>query len=376
MRILLLGEYSNLHATLAEGLRQLGHYVLVVSDGTNIYDYKRDITLYRKSNSPWATFQFLCKLLYVLPKLRGFDIVQLINPDFVALKAERQFPIYNYLRKHNKHMVLGAYGNDWQWVKRGLHDRIFRYGDFNVGDKLRNNAYTLRVIKEWENSAKGELSRYIANDCDAIISCLFEYQASYQDDFPKKTHFVPLPIVPKENINIRLRKPNQPVRFFLGIKRELMEYKGADLCYQALQIAKEKYKDKCEVTIVEDLPFDEYVKTMTQQDAILDQPYAYTPAMNGLEAMSRGLICIGGGEPENYDILGEHELRPIINVHPSVESIYHELEKLILHPDEIPILQQQSIDYTKKHHDYIAVARQYEAIYQSIVKNSATSSLQ
>lgn len=368
MRILLLGEYSNLHATLAEGLRRLGHYVLVVSDGTNIYNYKRDITLYRRKNTPWATFQFLCKLLYVLPKLQGFDIVQLINPDFVALKAERQFPIYDYLRKHNKHMVLGAFGNDWQWVKRGLHDRIFRYGDFNVGDKLRDNTYTQRVIEEWEKSAKGELSRYIANDCDAIISCLYEYQASYQDDFPQKTHFVPLPIVPKENINIRPRTPNQPVRFFLGIKRELMEYKGADLCYQALQLTKEKYKDKCEVTIVEDLPFNEYVKTMAQQDAILDQPYAYTPAMNGLEAMSRGLICIGGGEPENYDILGEHELRPIINVLPSVESISHELEKLILHPDEIPVLQQQSIDYVKKHHDYIAVAKQYEAIYQSIAK--------
>ena len=48
MKILLLGEYSNLHATLAEGLRQLGHQVLVVSDGTNIYNYKRDISLYRK----------------------------------------------------------------------------------------------------------------------------------------------------------------------------------------------------------------------------------------------------------------------------------------------------------------------------------------
>ena len=33
MRILLLGEYSNVHATLAEGLRMLGHEVTVASNG-------------------------------------------------------------------------------------------------------------------------------------------------------------------------------------------------------------------------------------------------------------------------------------------------------------------------------------------------------
>lgn len=31
MKILLLGEYSNVHATLADGLRKLGHQVTVLS---------------------------------------------------------------------------------------------------------------------------------------------------------------------------------------------------------------------------------------------------------------------------------------------------------------------------------------------------------
>ena len=33
MKILLMGEYSNVHATLADGLRKLGHQVTVVSNG-------------------------------------------------------------------------------------------------------------------------------------------------------------------------------------------------------------------------------------------------------------------------------------------------------------------------------------------------------
>ena len=33
MKILLLGEYSNMHNTIAEGLRELGHTVTVASNG-------------------------------------------------------------------------------------------------------------------------------------------------------------------------------------------------------------------------------------------------------------------------------------------------------------------------------------------------------
>ena len=98
---------------------------------------------------------------------------------------------------------------------------------------------------------------------------------------------------------------------------------------------------------------------MEGSDAILDQLYAYTPSMNPLLAMSKGVICIGGGEPENYEIINETELRPIINVEPTYESVYHELEQLVLHPERIPELKRQSVEYIRRHHDYQKVARQY-----------------
>ena len=49
MRILLLGEYSNVHNTLAKGLRQLGHTVTVVSNGDFWKNYPRDIDVARPS---------------------------------------------------------------------------------------------------------------------------------------------------------------------------------------------------------------------------------------------------------------------------------------------------------------------------------------
>ena len=126
------------------------------------------------------------------------------------------------------------------------------------------------------------------------------------------------------------------------------------------------HPDKMELIKAEGIPFNEYQKLMDGSDAILDQLYSYTPSMNPLLAMSKGLICIGGGEPENYEILKEKELHPIINVQPSYESVYHELEQLILHPEQIPELKRQSIEYVRRHHDYIKVAKQYESKYRSV----------
>ena len=105
---------------------------------------------------------------------------------------------------------------------------------------------------------------------------------------------------------------------------------------------------------------------MDSSDAILDQLYSYTPAMNSLLAMSKGIINIGGGEPENYEILRETELRPIINVQPTFESCVNEIENLVLHPELIPTLKRQSIEYVRKHHDYIPVAQQYLDFYHTL----------
>jgi hypothetical protein len=113
----------------------------------------------------------------------------------------------------------------------------------------------------------------------------------------------------------------------------------------------------------EGLPFSEYQQLMDGSDAIMDQLYSYTPAMNALLAMSKGIVVIGGGEPENYEILGERELRPIINVEPRYESVRQELQQLVLHPERIVDLKRQSMEYIRRHHDYVKVAKEYEGVY-------------
>lgn len=372
MKILLLGEYSNVHWTLAEGLRRLGHEVTVASNGDFWKDYPRDLDFARKPGK-WGGIKLMAKIYATLPRLCDYDIVQLINPIFFELKAERLFPIYKYLRQHNKKIVLGAMGMDWYWVHSGTYDKPLRYSDFNFGQQVRTDASAIKEQNDWLGTTKERLNKLIAEDCDGIVSVLYEYHISYKPYFPEKTCFIPLPIKPTEfsnNSNHLISSTrslnDKPLKLFIGISRQRSAYKGTDVMLHAAEEIVAKYPDRVELRKAEGVPFAQYQHMMDGSDAILDQLYSYTPSMNPLLAMSKGIICIGGGEPENYEIIGEKDLRPIINVKPNYESVFYELEQLVLHPERIDKLKRQSAEYVKKHHDYIKVARQYEQFYQSL----------
>ena len=194
MRILLLGEYSNVHWTLAEGLRALGHEVCVVSNGDFWKNYKRDISLTR-SKGKLGGIKLLLKTIATLPRLKGYDIVQLINPMFLELKAERLASIYHYLRRHNKKIFLCAMGMDAYWVKGcTTTPPLFRYSDFNIGKAPITNPYIEEQKNDWIETPKARLNEYIAHDSDGIIAGLYEYHTVYKGEHSNKLTYIPLPV--------------------------------------------------------------------------------------------------------------------------------------------------------------------------------------
>ena len=80
---------------------KLGHTVTVVSNGDFWKKLPRDINVSRRSGKLGGML-LMAKIYALLPRLRGYDIVQFINPVFFELKAERLFPLFQYLKKHNK----------------------------------------------------------------------------------------------------------------------------------------------------------------------------------------------------------------------------------------------------------------------------------
>lgn len=367
LSVLLLGEYSNVHNTLAMGLRQLGHRVTVASNGDFWKDYPRDVDLARVPG-PLGGIKLMAKVYACLRQWRDYDVVQLINPMFLELKAERIAPIYRYLRRHNGIMVLCAMGMDYYWVHECITRKPLRYSDFNFGDELRTDPVALRDRDDWTDTPKGRLNQVIANDCDAIVATPYEYYACYKPLFPEKTHHIPFPIVPaKQRTDVYT---TGPIKLFVGISRGRHVYKGTDIMLRAAEDVACQYPGRLLIQKVEGVPFAQYQRMMNESDAMMDQLYSYTPAMNALLAMSKGIVVIGGGEPENYDILGEKVLRPIVNVEPHYESVRQQLESLVLHPQQLPMLQRQSQAYVLRHHDYVKVAREYEALYRSLASAS------
>lgn len=362
MRILLLGDYSNVHATLAEGLRALGHECTVASDGDKWKNYNRDIDLKREFGLR-GNASYVWRLIKALTSFRGYDVVQLINPMFLELKAEKLPPFYHYLRKHNGKVVMGAFGMDYYWTAVNTKERPLRYSDFNFGDTIRTDAEAELYRNEWIGTAKERLNRMIAEDCDGIVAGLYEYWITYQQ-FKDKLTFIPFPIkLPEEASSY---KAHDPVSIFVGISKNRSAYKGTDIMLAAAQDVEKAHPGMMSLQVASGVPFDTYQHMMDNADAILDQLYSYTPAMNSLLAMSKGIINIGGGEPENYEILGDDTLRPIINVEPTYESCYKEIENLVLNTQKIPLLKKQSVEYVKKHHDYIKVAKQYIDYYDHL----------
>lgn len=363
MKILLLGEYSNVHWTLACALRRLGHEVCVVSDGDTWKCYPTDVLLVRKPGR-WGSIVYLCKVIRLLPKLRDYDVVQLINPvNFIGLKAKRCLRLYDYLRRHNKRVFLGAFGDDYYYVYDSVVRRTLRYCDYYTPTREVEHEWIAAQRHEWLHTFKKEVCIHVAQTCDGIISALYEYDVAYRPYFRCKTTFIPLPVDMNENIPSgqvdNCTNGTCRIRFFIGIQRTRSMLKGTDIMLRALERIVADYPDRAEMVKAESLPFAVYKEMMCSSDVLLDQIYSYTPAMNALQAMSQGLIVVSGGEEENYEILGEEELRPIINVQPDEEDVYRQLEWLVLHPERIPQLKRDSVEYIRRHHDSLKVAKRY-----------------
>lgn len=369
MKILLVGEYSNVHWTLAQGLRALGHEVTVASGGDSWKGYPRDIDLGHRMDLR-GHLSFAWRVLCALPKMRGFDIVQLINPVFLEMRPGPHRLIFDYLRRNNGHVVLGAFGMDHYWAQVNRDIRPMRYSDFNIGDEVRSDSVAQADIDTWIGTEAERLCRYVAEKADAIVAGLYEYWLTYQlaegGALKAKTKFIPFPIPESEPHYTK----GERIRIFVGISKGRSQYKGTDIMLRAARRLERAYPDRIELIVAEGVPFARYQSMMDGSDVILDQLYSYTPAMNALLAMGKGIVCVGGGEEEHYGLLGESTLRPIINVEPNEESVYRQLEQLVLHPERLPELKRQSVEYVRRHHDVDKVAKEYETLYSSLIASS------
>lgn len=369
MRILLFGNPSMWHSNLAKGLRERGHEVRLISER---YGWRQfpvdDILLERRTdiNGKLAFIDYLSKALPILKTCKGYDIVQMSHAMFLSLRGSQMRPFYKYLRRNNKKVVMCSVGEDFHVLDQILNKNILRYSEQRVGNKIMENDNVQLLRDIYLHGSAANYCKYVANDSDAIVAVLYEYWACYNNVYPEKLHFFPLPVIMENRIS-QYFAVGEKVRLFIGLQKDRMNIKGTDIMLKAAQDIVRDYPEKATLQIAENIPYEKYEQMLKNVDVLLDQLYSYTPAMNALLAMSKGIVAMTGGEPENYEIIGEDVLRPIVNVYPTYESVYEELKNLIFHKENIPELKRQSVDYIRKHHDYHKVAQQYEEFYKKLL---------
>jgi hypothetical protein len=368
MKFLFIGDASNARYTLAKGLRALGHEALVIGTRGKWRHMNVDICIERGAGRAGAVV-YLLRWLLLLPKLRGYDIVDFNGQLFMDFKPGLKRLFYDYLRKHNRYVISTLLGLGHYYVKGCVEAKLFRSSDFNIGDTPRTNAFATQMAEGWLNQPEvAKLGRHMAETSHLLVGTGYEYWACLHHYFPEKTCFVPLPMeMPEEPASIL--ETQGPVRIFIGIQRERDEEKGTDILWRVLQRLKNDYPDKMTLVRAENVPYDEYCRMMAGSDILVDQLYTCY-AMNALIAMAMGIVAATVAIPEAYALLSEKESFPMIDLPCDEEGIYHQLEHYVLHPEKLAEAKRQSVAFVRKHHHYLEVARQYVALMERIEKNN------
>ncbi len=374
MKILLMGDYSNYHRSLSVALREMGHDVTVASNGSGWMDTERDIDLSRPCANKLGGMLLWLKLKRLLPKLSGYDVVQINNPIFLNLKPNRVKKVFDWLKRNNRSIFLSAMGTDAIFVKTLVEGRCsLKYNEWIIDGKPGPlQLQSPNEMNVWMSPMMVDHCKYIYDNVDGIVSALYEYdvvcRTIVEDD---KIAYGGIPIDTHAIKPVNIDKIPSCVNLFLGMHRDRKVEKGTDRMLLAAQKVVEKYPDKCRLTIVENRPYAEYLELLKSAHVVLDQLYSYTPATNALLAMAYGITAVTGAEPEFYDFISEKENRPIINAIPDDEQLYKSLEYIVLHPELIVANSHKNRAFVEKHNDSHVVASRFVDFWEKQLKSKS-----
>lgn len=362
-RILLLGDYSNYHRTLATGLRHLGCEVVVASDGTRWMDTQRDVDITR-SNGRLGGVRLWWRFMYgdLSPVMQGNDIVVINDMNFSSMRPILLKSIMQRLCRTNGSVFLSAMSTDTAYLDMlEAADSPLRYSEWFIDGKP--SPYMLSEQDQWRKWHSEHLVNYhnwVYNNIDGAVSALYEYHLGMVRALgQERVAYGGIPIDTTLYQPVELPDKIEKVRIFLGRDRNRMLMKGTDLLEYAAKNVVERYPDRAELVIVENRPYNEFCELLRSAHIVLDQIYSYTPATTALLAMSYGLNVVSGAEPEYYDFIGESANRPIINAPIELEPLTAALEQLVLHPENIRSRGRASREFVVKHNDVDVVARRF-----------------
>lgn len=381
MKILLFGEYSRLHNSLKEGLQELGHEVVIAGTEDGFKKYPVDV--FFKTSYNTGIPLFIKKVVYRLTKidltsvnvqkqfkkhknkLKGFDVVQLINENSLYAVPSIEKKLLEFIFKNNKNVFLLSCGADVPSVNYA-HEKKFKYSILDPYFEGKLSKKDFWSVLKYLSKPYQELHEYIYKNIQGVIASDLDYH------IPLKKHkqylgLIPNPINTKKLAFSSLDISDKIV-IFHGVNSENYLKKGGHYFDEALKIIAEKHSEKVEIIRTEDLPYNIYLEKYNSAHIILDQVLAYDQGFNALEAMAKGKVVFTGAEQEWLDYYNLQENTVAINALPDVSNIVKQLEWLIEKPENILEISKNARAFIEKEHDYLKVVKTYLNTWETASK--------
>lgn len=369
MKILMLGDYSNLHACLAKELRRRGHEVTLVSDRGGYMATDADVEL-RRPIGMFGGVRYLYRILALLPSWSGYDVVQLINPAFLNLKPGKLRMIYDILWRNNRSVFLTLCGNDHYFVKDCIDSNLFRFSEFRIGkEKAPLVKCNPRRESGWLIPAHASYTKHLYDTIDGAMSVLPEYDMSARLHMdPAKLLFTNLP-VDVANLEFTEMDIDGPVRILIGMRGNMEIQKGTARLLDICRSLEEDMPGQLEVKVVRNLSLSDYLEELQKSHIVIDQLYSYSPATNALQTMALGRVTASGGQPEYYEYLKE-ENRPVFCLSPLEDEAYikERLHTLVLDKDGLKHMAVEGRRLVERHNDVRDIARLFEEHWAKHIK--------
>ncbi|OBX27038.1 glycosyltransferase involved in cell wall biosynthesis [Gelidibacter algens] len=376
MRILLVGEYSRLHNSLKEGLEALGHDVSIIASGDGFKNYPVDIKVdhsfyhpvlkklkvgfYKLTSIDLGAYEIYLKVRLNSKKLRGFDVVQLINEFSLKTSPDLEIKIIKHLLKHNSKLYLLSCGIDYQCM-RYMMDGKFSYSVMSPYIKNPSLKPQYKFQLAYLTDAFNKLHDFIYENAQGVIATDMDYHLPLVGD-KAYVGMIPNPINTDE-IEYVLTEIKEKIKIFHGVNTSAITKKGNDYFTEALKIIVSKFGDQVEVTTTHSLPYEKYIKSYDDCHILMDQVYAYDQGYNALEAMAKGKVVFTGAEAEWLAYYGVEEDTIAINSLPDVNYLVQKLSWLIEHPENIVEISKRARAFVESNHDYKDIAQTYVKIW-------------
>lgn len=362
MKILLMGDASNFHHTLAEGLRLDGHDVTVASNGSRWMDTERDINLYRSPGKIGGAWLWTRLNTSLRSRLRGYDIVAVTNTGFIEQQPSRQIAMLRRLKRDNGRLFLTMLGPDTSYVDACLApDPVLRYSERRAaGCPTPYAVESEEEDRQWRLPAVREFNDLMYSLSEGIATILPEYDITTRAMHPGlNIRYCGFPIN-IDRISPRPMTIDGPVNIFQCCHRGRENEKGASPMRMVAEQLARDFPERVSYHWVQNVPYARFVELLNQSHIVIDQLYSYSPATTALLAMAEGKVAVSGAEPEYYQYLGNPPERPVINAVPGEpERLYDDLKALISNPRLLRAKGETSRIFVVTHHNYRTVARQF-----------------